>query len=153
MVGVPGIQPGPMENLTDCVRQLSKLHERQTIQNTEIQQRKQSGQQSIHYTIKNTIKRIGTEDGFSASNSLTSLATKILGTKKRHHTQNFLLLTMNSNNPRCHINPKTLEALCTDSLVVKEPFSSSILSPFDYAPSLQGSCLQDIGIDGILKRQ
>ena len=58
---------------------LSKMQEQSIKQQENTQQQKIDNQHTIHYTIRNSMKRLSTTDGFTPATNLTPLALDMLG--------------------------------------------------------------------------
>ena len=95
-----------MKKLADSVLALCQIQERALQQTTSIEQRKQSGLQKVHYTITKKYKRLGTIDEISPSLDITPLALEALGSRKKTHAYNILLLAMNAKKTRCFMIPR-----------------------------------------------
>ena len=119
------------------------MQEKQLEQTAIIEQRKQSGQQQIHFAVKDSIRCLTTRDGISASLSLNYPATESIGSKKKHHALKLLFPSIYVKVNHCHVTPKILNAMCTGSLVGHKTFSASSFSPFWYRVSLHDSSVQE----------
>ena len=67
-------------------------------------------------------RQLGTTDGISPSLDITTLASEALGSKKKSHAYNILLLVMKAKKTCCFMTPKMLDAITICQLTSKKAF-------------------------------
>ena len=102
-------------------------------QQAKIQQRKLDGQETIHYTVANNLRRIETIDGQNMAPSMAHLAIEMMGAKKKHITLELFYLELSDKGICCQITPAIRKALFIGSFSAKSSTTPAPIGPFSCA--------------------
>ena len=149
----PGQPPSSaIKKLGDVVIGLTKMQESYINQQALMQQQRLDGLQTIHYTVDNNLRRIGTTDGQTMAPTITRLATEMVGAKKKYIALELFQLEINSRGIRCQITPAMLDALFIGNFGAMNSASPAPVGPFSCAVSFTGTRLEDIDASMIYRR-
>ena len=148
----PGMPPDPnqanssINKLGDVMMGLTKMQENFMNQQVEIQQCKLDDQQTIHYTVANNLRIIGTIGGQNMATSMTRLAIEMMRDTKKHIVLELFYLERNDKDIHYEITPAMLEDLFVGSFSNKSSTTPTPVEPFSFALSFTGTRLQDIDV-------
>ena len=99
------------------------------------------------------MRRLGTKDGTSPTDSITATAKEILGAQKKDMAMNILVLALNDLDLTCSVTPTFLDALCTGRLWSKKEFEPSGFSLYGCPTCLDGTRLEDVDLFSLLYKE
>ena len=136
--GVPSLLA--INKLGDVILGLTRMQEANITQQALMQQQQLDGQQTIHYTIENNLRRIGTTDDQTLAPATTRLAIEMVGAKKKYIALELFQLELNSPGCRCKITPAMLDTLFIRNFTTTTSAAPVPVDPFDCAVSLTDTC-------------